>query len=172
MVFRGFWARFQEMRKKWEAGGEALDPVIQEVGRRFLAKGLDMGFMVFFSGALVYPFGVLVAILYLLLSDGLNGTWREWHFTSQSLGKHLLGLCVVRVSSEQGATWRDSLWRNGFLSLPCFFLFIPVWGWFLALLAGIPLWLIEAYWLATGEKQRRFGDWMAGTQVRECRNAS
>jgi hypothetical protein len=46
-----------------------------------------------------------------------------------------------------------------------FFALIPVWGWLLVILLGIPLLLIEVYLMLTVPKGQRLGDVMGDTEV-------
>jgi hypothetical protein len=51
------------------------------------------------------------------------------------------------------------------VGLCTFFAIIPIWGWIILFLVGIPLMAIEIYLLARVETRQRLGDVMADTEV-------
>ena len=55
--------------------------------------------------------------------------------------------------------------RNAPVGVATFFAIIPVWGWLILLLVGIPLLLIEGYLMFRVESRQRLGDVMADTEV-------
>lgn len=132
---------------------------------RVLAKFVDlfivmaMAMPVFF-----YPVGPLIGFLYSLFGDALPLT----PLRGQSIGKKLLKVRIVstlpaRASSPIG--WRDSLYRNAPVGVATFFALIPVWGWIILILVGLPMMIIEIYLIVKAPRGQRLGDVMADTEV-------
>jgi hypothetical protein len=98
--------------------------------------------------------GFLAVSGYILIRDGL--------FDRRSIGKKLIGICVV--SSENripAATYRESIIRNVPLVAAYLFFLIPYAGWALG-----PLALGLECLVAIGDEQgMRFGDMLARTYV-------
>lgn len=130
------------------------------VTHRVIAKVIDLFFVFILAGTLPYPAGPLLGFLYSLLADGVGG---------RSIGKRLLRLKVVHVKTRLSADWRDSFIRNTPVGVATFFGIIPVWGWLILGLAGIPLMLIEVYLMATVPMGHRLGDVMGDTEVIELK---
>lgn len=139
--------------------GAASWPV--SVTNRIIAKLIDL--FVFFVLAAVLPqfLGPLVGFTYSLLADGMN----FGNFEGQSIGKKLMGLRVMNHIENRPADFRDSLRRNAPVGVATFFALIPVWGWVILFLVGIPLMAIEVYLIVRVEKGQRLGDVMADTEV-------
>jgi len=129
------------------------------LANRLVAKAIDLFLIFLFSVILPHPLGVLLGLFYVLVHDGLP--------KGQSLGKKLLKLKVVRMDGalQKPCDFSRSCIRNAPLGLPTFFAIIPFWGWFLAILLGIPMIFIEVYLLMKREKGQRLGDVMADTFV-------
>ena len=129
---------------------------------RIIAKSVDLA--IFFLLAIVLPevVGPLLGFLYAVLADAipLKG------FRGQSFGKKLLGLSVHSIIKNEPIHFRDSVIRNAPVGLTTFFAIIPVWGWIIMFMVGLPLLLIESYLVFRIEKGRRLGDVMADTEVR------
>jgi RDD family protein len=87
--------------------------------------------------------GAAVAVLYLLLRDGIGG---------QSLGKLLVGLVVVNVQTGRLCTWRESALRNVFALIPG---------------ANVVAIFLESVTLIRDPQGQRLGDRLAQTQVIE-----
>jgi len=87
--------------------------------------------------------GAAVAVLYLLLRDGIGG---------QSLGKLLLGLVVVNIQTGRFCTWKESALRNVFVLIPG---------------ANVMAIFLESITLIRDPQGQRLGDRLAHTQVIE-----
>jgi len=128
---------------------------------RYMAKGLDVILITVIAlvlSVLWYPLGALGAILYAFFHDGLNN--------GASVGKTIIGLKVIRSPEEDGpVTWRVSATRNLSVGLFTIFAVIPMIGWILMFLIGIPLLIFEAYLIYNLESGHRLGDIIAGTRV-------
>jgi len=133
---------------------------------RYLAKGLDLIIMVIIAMVLQtvwYPIAAVVAIAYALLHDGMNN--------GVSPGKKLLGLKVLSIHHPSTPiSWRDSAMRNISFGILTFFAVIPVFGWILMFIVGIPLILFEAYLVYSLESGYRLGDILAHTKVVNIRD--
>ncbi|MGK5087538.1 RDD family protein [Bdellovibrionota bacterium FG-2] len=130
---------------------------------RVVAKSIDLVLVIAVSIAFPYPVGPLVGFLYSLFADGITRAG----FHGQSLGKRVLNLRVVSTKRGGSATFRDSLLRNAPVGIATFFALIPVWGWLILILVGIPLMLIEVYLMATVAAGHRLGDVLGDTEVVE-----
>jgi uncharacterized RDD family membrane protein YckC len=123
---------------------------------RFTAKLIDL-FLAMLISFFLYPLGVILAVLYLSLADALP--------KGQSIGKRIIGFSVIDVETGDYCSKRQSVIRNLPVFLPLMFLIFPFWGWFMAFLLAIPLFLLEGYLLWTNDKERHLGDVMAETTV-------
>jgi uncharacterized RDD family membrane protein YckC len=135
---------------------------------RVAAKMIDL-FLVVFIGAvpiLPYPLGPLLGFAYSLGGDGIQ----KGPFHGQSVGKKLMKLCVVRKGTQKPASWRDSALRNAPVGVATFFALIPVWGWIICILIGLPLMIMEVYLMLSVETRQRLGDVMGDTEVVDVRN--
>ena len=135
------------------------------VANRVIAKVVDLFLIVSVAAVLIYPLGPLLAFAYSLAADGMN----FGPFKGQSIGKKLLKIRVVNTKTDQPATLRDSLLRNTPVGVATFFAIIPVWGWLILGIIGLPLMLMEIYLMATVETGHRLGDVMGDTEVIEAR---
>lgn len=154
---------------------------------RVIAKLIDI-FMVFvFAWLLPYPLGPLVGFGYSIFADGMN----FGPFRGQSVGKKLLKLQVRSTKSRTPgngragggsagdrpangpatwpASWKDSAIRNTPVGVATFFGIIPIWGWLILGLIGIPLMVMEIYLMLSVESGHRLGDVMADTEVVEVK---
>ncbi len=133
---------------------------------RCMAKGLDLIILVVIALALSviwYPLGAIGAICYALFQDTLDN--------GSSLGKMVIGLKVISFPKEnKPITWKVSAMRNISIAVFTLFAVIPVMGWILMLLVGVPLLVFEAYLIYTLDSGYRLGDVMAGTKVVALRN--
>ena len=121
--------------------------------------------------SLIPVVGGLVAGTYMLLRDGFD------FMQNRSLGKMAVNLKPITIETGANCDIQTSAKRNwpfaiGYLpSIIVRFLFkIPIVGWIIALLFGIPLLIyiiVELILIVTDEKGLRIGDKMAGTQVIE-----
>src|SRR6185503_14303272 len=87
--------------------------------------------------------GVAVAVLYLLLRDGIGG---------QSLGKLIVGVVVVNVQTGRLCTWKESTLRNVFVLIPG---------------ANVVAIFLESITMVRDPQGQRLGDKVAQTQVVE-----
>lgn len=138
----------------------ALSQVPHEVKvsvlNRVAAKVIDLIAVFFVAVILPYPAGPLVGFLYSIGADGFGG---------RSLGKRLLKLKVVKKNSKAPLSLKDSLLRNAPVGVATFFGIIPVWGWVILGLLGLPLLVMEVYLMLTVANGQRLGDVMGDTQV-------
>ncbi len=138
---------------------------------RVIAKLIDLTLVIGVAAILPYPFGPLTGFLYSLLADGFH--WGP--FQNQSLGKKIMKLRVVHFPAAEtrtGALFRDSVLRNSPVGVATFFAIIPVWGWWILALVGIPLMIMEVYLMVTVDTGHRLGDVMAETEVQEIERKS
>ncbi|MCM2277546.1 MAG: RDD family protein [Oligoflexia bacterium] len=140
-------------------------PARQKVGvlNRVSAKMIDILLIIGVAAILPYPLGPLLAFLYSLLADGLN----FGPFAGQSVGKRLMRLQVVNVKTRKPASYRDSMLRNTPVGVATFFAIIPVWGWLILVLVGVPLMVMEIYLMMSVEAGHRLGDVMGDSEVIE-----
>jgi len=127
---------------------------------RYLAKGLDMIILSLLAVVLQfvwYPLAAVVVILYALYHDALN--------KGRSPGKRIIGLAVKRLDTNDIITWRESFLRNLSFGIFATFAVIPIIGWILMFLIGIPLLIFEAYLIYSLESGYRLGDVIAKTKV-------
>jgi uncharacterized RDD family membrane protein YckC len=130
---------------------------------RVIAKFIDLLMLGAFAAILPYPLGPLLGFGYSLFADGLNfGPLR-----GQSVGKKLMRLRVVHMQRRAPASFRDSALRNAPVGVATFFAIIPVWGWLILALIGIPLMVMEVYLMLSVETGHRLGDVMGDTEVIE-----
>ena len=134
------------------------------VWNRIVAKMIDL-LIVFFLAWLPYPVGPLSGFLYSLLCDGIN----QGPFRGQSIGKKVMKLQVINTMQKKPAQWKDSLLRNLPVGVATFFGIIPIWGWLILLLVGVPLMVMEVYLMITVESGHRLGDVMGDTEVVEAK---
>lgn len=135
------------------------------LANRVIAKVIDIFLIVSVAAVLVYPAGPLVAFIYSMAADGMN----FGPFKGQSLGKKLLKIRVVNVETGQPASLKEVLLRNTPVGVATFFAIIPVWGWLILGIVGLPLMVLEIYLMATVETGHRLGDVMGDTEVIEAR---
>jgi uncharacterized RDD family membrane protein YckC len=123
---------------------------------RLIAKAIDM-FIVLILAMLFYPFGLILAIIYLIFSDSLHN--------GQSVGKRLMGLAVISLEDGSYCSLKQSLIRNLPLIIPLAFAVVPLWGWIFCSLLALPLTILEIYLLFKLDSGHRLGDVMADTSV-------
>jgi uncharacterized membrane protein len=128
---------------------------------RVVAKGIDIFLIIVMATILPGLIGPPLGIIYSLLADGI--TYKMFH--SQSVGKKVVGLQVRSLVSKGPGSYRDSAVRNSPIAFVTLFACIPVAGWLIAFLVGIPLILIEIYLMVRVETGYRLGDVMADTEV-------
>lgn len=127
------------------------------VVKRILARVVDV--LVAWAFTLVLPpAGILAGLVYLALADALP--------KGQSLGKMVFGLEVI-TQDVNPCDLKASAYRNIPFVLVLLFAAIPLLGWILLILAGIPILLIELWLVVADHNGSRLGDRIAGTTVIE-----
>lgn len=149
-----------------------LDHPKVSVHQRVVAKVIDILIMVGLATLPIYPVGPLLGFVYSLMADGMS----FGPFRGQSVGKRLMKIRVIRIPGEgpiaplpaaSPGNYKDSLVRNAPVGVATFFAIIPIWGWLILLLIGLPLMLLEIYLMTSVQAGHRLGDFMAGTEVVE-----
>lgn len=130
---------------------------------RVVAKLMDLLLVIVVGTLLPRPLGPLLGFAYSLIADGM----RFGSFRGQSVGKRIMGLRVIQVYTRKPATLRDSVLRNSPVGVATFFAIIPLWGWLILVLIGLPLMIMEIYLMVTVETGHRLGDVMGDTEVIE-----
>ena len=125
--------------------------------KRVLARMVD-GLVAWALALVLPPVGILVGIMYLAVADGVQ--------KGQSLGKMVFGLEVV-TSDGAPCDLKSSIYRNIPFELALLFLAVPLLGWILLVIAGIPILLIELWLVIADHNGSRLGDRIAGTTVIE-----
>lgn len=144
------------------------------VANRIGAKLIDLSLIILVAAVLPYPLGPLLAFAYSLAGDGMN----FGPFRGQSIGKRILGLRVIcghghgHAKTQRPAGFRESVMRNAPVGVATFFAIIPIWGWLILALVGIPLMVMEIYLMLSVETGHRLGDVMGETEVIEASRAS
>lgn len=123
---------------------------------RLIAKGIDL-FIVFLFSIWIYPLGLLLGIVYIALSDGMN--------EGQSAGKKFMGFAVKSLEDGSPCSYKQSVVRNLPFILPLLLAVVPFWGWILGAVLGIGLVGLELYLLYNLDSGHRLGDVMADTSV-------
>lgn len=123
---------------------------------RIIAKAIDL-FIVLILAMVFYPFGLLLALFYMALSDSLYG--------GQSVGKRFMGFSVISLEDGKPCSVKQSLIRNLPILIPLAFAIIPPWGIIISSLLLVPLLLLEVYLLFKLDSGHRLGDVMADTTV-------
>ena len=123
---------------------------------RLIAKSIDL-FIVLILSVFFYPVGIILALVYIAVSDSLQ--------KGQSVGKKFMGFAVISLEDGKPCSLKQSAIRNLPFLIPLFFAIIPFWGWIFAVLLGIPLIILEIYLLHKLDSGHRLGDVMADTSV-------
>lgn len=129
---------------------------------RLIGKAIDITLMFALASIPLYPAGPLAAFLYVLICDGFRD--------GRSLGKRVVGLQVIHTATGKPAHFRDSVVRNCTVAIPVLFFMIPIVGWILWFLIGIPILAMEIYLMTRLEQHARLGDTMADTRVSEWKS--
>lgn len=135
--------------------------------KRVFAKVIDL-LLVLILGRLpvIGAAGSVLGFLYSITADAFVFNKVQ----GQSLGKKIFGIRVISGNSQQSrmARLKTSVVRNAPVGIVTFLMIIPVWGWILSLLLGIPLFLIELSLMIKAERHQRLGDVMAESVVLDC----
>jgi uncharacterized RDD family membrane protein YckC len=123
---------------------------------RLIAKAIDL-FIVLILSMLFYPFGLLLALFYITVSDSLYG--------GQSVGKRFMGFSVISLEDGKPCSTKQSFIRNLPILVPLGFAIIPPWGFIFCTILLVPLVLLETYLLFKLDSGHRLGDVMADTTV-------
>lgn len=121
---------------------------------RVIAKSIDLMIFAFLWNILSNP-GLLLGILYLLISDGV--------FKGKSIGKKLMRIRVINYETGKPGDFRDSVVRNILLATSLFLLKIPIIGWLLVL----SVYVLEFLIIIGDNESKRLGDYLAKTAVIE-----
>lgn len=124
---------------------------------RLVGKSIDLVLMIALASLPLYPANALAAFLYVLICDGFKD--------GRSLGKRVVGLQVINTTTGKPASFLDSIVRNCTVAIPVLFFMIPIVGWGLWFLFGIPLLAFEIYLMTRLDQHARLGDTMADTKV-------
>ena len=127
---------------------------------RLIGKAIDLILVIALAAVPLYPAGPLAAFVYILICDGLKN--------GQSIGKRIVRIRVINTTTGKPAAFRDSIVRNSTVAIPVLFFMVPIVGWILWFLIGIPILAIEIYLMTRLEEHARLGDTMADTQVSEA----
>jgi hypothetical protein len=136
------------------------------VQKRILAKLIDLTVVLFLGRLPVGSAGSVIGFLYSILADSFR--WKG--MPGQSIGKKIMRIKIASgtESAAHGSLMKVSIIRNAPVGIVTFLMIIPVWGWILSLLIGIPLFLIELSLMIRAERHQRLGDVMAETVVLDC----
>lgn len=135
--------------------------------KRVFAKVIDILLVVFLGRIpLVGGAGSVLGFLYSLVADA----FATKNVQGQSLGKKILRIRVASGNGHQTrmARLKTSVLRNAPVGIVTFLMIIPVWGWILSLLIGVPLFLIELSLMIKADRHQRLGDVMAESVVLDC----
>ena len=125
--------------------------------KRILARIVD-GLVAWALALVLPPVGILVGLMYLAVADGVQ--------KGQSLGKMVFGLEVISADGSP-CDLKESIYRNLPFELALLFAAVPLLGWILLIIAGIPILLIELWLVVADHNGMRLGDRIAGTTVIE-----
>lgn len=128
---------------------------------RVMAKAIDLAIVLTIAAVVPYPLGPLMALAYSLCADGMHFK----NFRSQSVGKRLMGLRVVSVIGDFPIDMRTSFYRNIPIGVMTLFALIPLWGWIVLILVGIPIVMMELYLMKRKAHGQRLGDVLGDTRV-------
>lgn len=126
-----------------------------ELFDRFAAKSIDAAIWLLLA-LLVPPAGTLFGVLFWLFSDGLVG--------GASPGKHLVGLMVLHKDERRPITLKESALRNVPFAVPALLLLLPAGPIFCAIV-GVPVLVLESYFLMSDPDEVRIGDIFGDSRV-------
>ena len=123
---------------------------------RLLAKAIDM-FIVLVLSIFFYPGGIILSLIYMTFADAIQN--------GQSVGKKFIGFSVISLEDGSPCSVKQSFIRNLPIIIPLFFAIVPIWGWIIAFILGVPVLGLEVYLLYKLDSGHRLGDVMADTTV-------
>ena len=134
--------------------------------KRLLAKLIDLAIVLFLGRLPIGSAGSVIGFLYSVLADSFGFKNAQ----GQSFGKKIMRIRVASGSSHhsRASRMKTSVIRNAPVGIVTFLMIIPVWGWILSLLIGIPLFLIELSLMIRADRHQRLGDVMAESVVLDC----
>lgn len=121
---------------------------------RIIAKTIDF-ILIAIAIKIIPQVGYIAGIIYILISDGL--------FEGRSIGKKILKLKAISLTTGNAANFKDSIIRNSTIAAAMLFYIIPLLGWlFVAVIFTLE------FLLMLGNKDgMRLGDDFANTYVIE-----
>ena len=123
---------------------------------RYIAKSIDL--LIAWAFALIIPpVGPLAGLLFLLIADGFHD--------GQSPGKRLTKLKAVTKEGHEPIAFKESILRNIPFAIVYIFFIVPFIGWFLLVIVGLPILLLESYLICSSDESTRVGDIIADTKV-------
>ncbi len=123
---------------------------------RASAKFIDLAFALILASVLS-PVGPAAGLVYSLIDDGL--------MDGRSIGKWLVGIKVVDISTNKPCSIHKSILRNIPFGFAVLMFIIPVIGLFLFIFIGLSVVAVETYFLYTDMGSMRIGDTLADTIV-------
>jgi uncharacterized RDD family membrane protein YckC len=123
---------------------------------RVIAKGIDL-MIAFLIAFVLYPWGILIGVMFLSIIDAANN--------GESIGKKMMGFRVISLKDGSPCDIRSSFIRNLPITIPLFFMIIPVLGWLFFLFLIIPMVAMELYLIFKLDSFHRLGDVLADTTV-------
>lgn len=123
---------------------------------RLLAKAIDI-FIVLILSIFFYPLGIILSVIYIGLADSIQ--------SGQSVGKKFIGFRVISLEDGSPCSVKQSFIRNLPIIVPLVVSIVPLWGWVLGPLIGLPFMGLEIYLLFKLDSGHRLGDVMADTTV-------
>lgn len=130
--------------------------------QRVAAKGIDLIIFLIVAVVVPYPVGPLLGFVYSVAADAFC----FGPFQGQSVGKRLLKLKVVSLKRPgKPPELKESLLRNAPIGFVTFLSLIPIPGWFLAPILGVPLFTLEIVLMRRIGAGQRLGDVLGDTEV-------
>ena len=99
-----------------------------------------MAIVLLAAALLPHVLGPLAGFFYSLFCDSIQiGGWKG----GQSVGKKALGIRAINIHSGQPVSFKESALRNAPVGAATFFAIVPVLGWIILFLVGVPLLVME-----------------------------
>jgi hypothetical protein len=136
------------------------------VQKRVMAKFIDLAIVIFLGRLPLGSGGAVLGFLYSILADSMAFKKVQ----GQSIGKRIMHIRIASGSTHHTRMQRmkTSIIRNAPVGIVTFFMIIPIPGWILSGLIGVPLFLIELSLMIRAERHQRLGDVMAESVVLDC----